>query len=110
METPACWAMWSSGTSVPCVRNSSRADARIRSRFRAASARTGLHVPAVQQGRGQCDQPDHPDDEDQRARAWSEQVGAGADLLAPGAGALVFVVWVVGLIALAATLLHRRDV
>ena len=36
--------------------------------------------------------------------------GSGVDLLTPGAGALVFVVWVVGLIALAATLLHRRDV
>src|SRR5665647_157274 len=36
--------------------------------------------------------------------------GSAVDLLTPGAGALVFVVWVVGLIALAATLLHRRDV
>jgi len=36
--------------------------------------------------------------------------GSGVDLLTPGAGALVFVVWVIGLIALAATLLHRRDV
>src|SRR5450756_2345478 len=79
METPACWAMWSSGTSTPRVRNSSRADARMRSRFRAASARTGLHVPPVQQGRGQRDQPDHPDDEDQRARAWREQVDAGPE-------------------------------